>query len=890
MNPFTKAWKHSLLLICSFFFIFSLAHTQSLYPVSLEEKIANSPLIAEGKVIAQSSFWNDRHTMIYTSNTIELYKVFKGNRSIQTTIEVLTQGGTVEGNHVEASDLLTLKKDNIGIFFCFPNQVNLKSPSTKSLLYDVYSSSQGAILYDLRSQTASAPFTSYKNIQADLYKVLISKIGQNFKNLNPAFSVLTAGKPPVTNRVEAITISSFSPASVYAGALLNPAFNVLTINGSGFGTTPGGSCAVLFDDADNGTGGTPYTVAFNDPLIISWNDTQIKVRVPTNAGTGAVQVSDASGNLASAASSLEVVYSILTGTFNFSGTLYTKELNQVNINGSGGATIYYSTNTANSGTNLNIDPAKATFQRALNTWKEVAGYNVIEGGTTTVQAVASDGINTIMYDNTATGNAPLPSGTLAVCYTSSGVCNSSAQALITDFDVVIRKVGVSSGTVAFTIGPCPPNSSDYTQLDLETTLLHELGHSIGLGHINDSYTGSVIGQLNPNKLMNYAQVNSVKRVSPDYSAYAAALYCITPQGNAYGPCFTAGEMVPLTTITESKDNCPLTFPSSSLTTGTSIAFDLVHTTSNRFVDPAYTQVRCDGAGTPVVNNAYYAFKTNNAGGILSLNVNGYTPMPAALASCTSAYGGVLVTGIRMALYQVNSCPTAGAFPTPVACQTFTANGNLTNVNGLLSNTTYLLYLDGIDNTKATFNLTFTGSALPLKLTSFTGKVNERNNELFWTAEEIVNVKSILVQRSADGANFETLGEVPESAILHNNTYTDNNPLSRGNYYRLVTVNLDGSKEYSNTLLLTRHDNFKITAYPVPAKNTVYVDVSGLSQGNYVLTLSNAAGQRLKEVNSYISGVGKVINVNTSGLAAGIYFLHLADQKGIIIYHSPVVIN
>jgi glutaredoxin 2 len=162
--------------------------------------------------------------------------------------------------------------------------------------------------------------------------------------------------------------------------------------------------------------------------------------------------------------------------------------------------------------------------------------------------------------------------------------------------------------------------------------------------------------------------------------------------------------------------------------------------------------------------------------------------------------------------------------------------------------------------------------------------------LFWTAEEIVNVKSILVQRSADGANFETLGEVPESAILHNNTYTDNNPLSRGNYYRLVTVNLDGSKEYSNTLLLTRHDNFKITAYPVPAKNTVYVDVSGLSQGNYVLTLSNAAGQRLKEVNSYISGVGKVINVNTSGLAAGIYFLHLADQKGIIIYHSPVVIN
>ena len=36
-------------------------------------------LIAEGKVIEKKSFWNNEHTMIYTANTIEVYKLFKGN-------------------------------------------------------------------------------------------------------------------------------------------------------------------------------------------------------------------------------------------------------------------------------------------------------------------------------------------------------------------------------------------------------------------------------------------------------------------------------------------------------------------------------------------------------------------------------------------------------------------------------------------------------------------------------------------------------------------------------------------------------------------------------------------------------------------------------------------
>src|SRR4051812_10665073 len=84
-----------------------------LYEISLEEKVANSSMIIEGKVVEQTSFWNPAHTMIFTSNKIEVYKIFKGKQE-GSTIEVLTQGGSVGGDYIEATDLLTFDKGDVG--------------------------------------------------------------------------------------------------------------------------------------------------------------------------------------------------------------------------------------------------------------------------------------------------------------------------------------------------------------------------------------------------------------------------------------------------------------------------------------------------------------------------------------------------------------------------------------------------------------------------------------------------------------------------------------------------------------------------------------------------------------------------------------------------------
>src|SRR5438128_1657083 len=180
-----------LLQRLSFFtaLIFSIGslHAQ-LYKVELDETVKNSSLIAEGKVIDKKSFWNDAHTMIFTANTVEVYKIFKGNIT-EGTIEVMTQGGSVGPDAVDVSELLQLDIGKIGVFFCEPNRINLKSPFTQKVLYDVYGSDQGFLRYDLENDEAYAPYASYKKIESNLYTIVQQKTGQNFRVVNSAFDV-----------------------------------------------------------------------------------------------------------------------------------------------------------------------------------------------------------------------------------------------------------------------------------------------------------------------------------------------------------------------------------------------------------------------------------------------------------------------------------------------------------------------------------------------------------------------------------------------------------------------------------------------------------------------------------------------------------------------------
>ncbi|MBA4166599.1 MAG: T9SS type A sorting domain-containing protein [Chitinophagaceae bacterium] len=714
-----------IILLATMTFTSAMVRSQALFQVSSDQKISASGLIVEGKVKAKRSYWNSKHTMIFTSNEIEVYKVFKGTLQ-KSTIEVITTGGTVDNDAIVASDLLELGINDVGVFYC--QQRSSGARIFKDYAYDVYSSSQGFLKYDLVTKKASAPFVKYDDIEKQLYKELYKKTGRLPEIKNNLFSVERINKSitlaNASNSTLAFSITSFSPAIVTGGTIQDPANNVLTINGSGFGNNPSGSAAVEFAHADQESGNFS-DIAYDSKLIISWTDTRIRIRVPTTAGTGIFRVMNSSGATVNSPASLNVLYTVLSTLVNQSRFV---QFNLVNENGKGGYSIKYSNNTANSGVDINSDAAKGTVQRALNTWKELTGVNFTEAGSTSTQKVApGDGENIIVFDNSANAlgdngeGVPLPDGVLATCYSGLGFCGDTSKLYFkTGFDIILRNDRYSSGSVNFTKGPCSPFTSTTAKVDLETVLLHEMGHALDLGHTIDLPEGSGIsGKANPAGLMNFSINYNLRRISPDYSAMAGAAYTVNPHGNTYGTCLTSNqEMTPLTTTVDSRDGCPKTFPTTATPMLTSVSFDLAHCTSNKLEDPAYNQLLSDGTtGTSITNTAFYPFRTNSDGGNLILEIGNYVTTPAELAACSPA-PTIPVKGVQMSIYEASACPGGQSFPTPLLYTEFSGNGKLPVISGLAGNTDYLIVLDGIENTKATFNIVFNGSALPKPAETF----------------------------------------------------------------------------------------------------------------------------------------------------------------------------
>jgi len=850
--------KGRILLLATFLCPFLAALKAQELRTTLSERVQQSHLIIEGKVIRQESFWDQAHRVIYTAHTIDIYKIFKGNISA-TSIEVITLGGFVGDKGMIVSDAESLNMEQSGIFLLNENSVAARLPKLHASSFEMTGGQDGVISYDMRRATAKDRDASYGAIEADLYNQ-IEQLTQE-----PVHELKALTRPPSNQRMLAAVITSFTPAMVRAGAILDPANNVLTINGTSFGPAAG-SAAVFFDDPNDGTGGNYTVVAYNSKYIVSWSPTQIVVRVPGASGTGLIAVRDNTGAVTLSTSNLNVEFGVLSVEI-ASGVYQPKMMNQ---NGAGGFDLRYSSSTNGGGADMSAAPEKNSFERALDTWNKTTGVNFRMVGTTTNQAVAGDGINTIELDNTNTGTGVLTASVLGRTFTSIGLCPAATNLEIFDIDIVFRRAGVSTGaTINVNNSTCPPAS---TEVDFETVMLHELGHAHTLQHIND---GPAAG--NPAKVMNYQVfLNSLRR-SPDVSAFNGSLYTMQGSSNTYGACTPNTEMIPLATNYPSIDNCPGSFPATSTPPGLT-AIDMRYSTSNRFVDPSTSQILCSGT-SGLYNTVYLPFQTNATGGNLTALISGYTTL-VDYSACSGM-------GTRMTLYQLSSCPGGSSFPTAVDCRTIDLSGTISPAGdfmGLLANTNYLFVFDGIRNTKASFNLTLGGAALPVRMIDFYGKVMGAHAQLTWHTAFEENNKGFEVERSVDGREFTSIGFVPakagNSATTNEYHFEDPALLQAKNFYRLKQLDKDGNYEYSKVVLLESADEngvFRILQNPF--HNQLDVQFDKAVHGRIGWKLMDINGRTVAAGNTDGNGLSRLrIVLTNEALGKGVYLLQINTSE------------
>lgn len=500
-----KMKKNTYLLFLLVFLISYNAVSQcALVKLPLENRINESNLIIEGKVVKKRSFWDDQQHNIFTANEIEVYKSFKGE--IKTTkIEILTRGGTVGLEAQEDHPSLQVNIGNVGIFLLTFNKENVSlnlKPGTS--IYQPTAGPQGFIKYDKDAGGARDQFFSYENIEVDLYQ-RIEKVTREKRKILKEFDTPHIMMYTPSSRQMAFT---FSPTTVTAGTDA-----LLTISDMSGGL--GSQGTVEFSNADDG--GASIDVAVLDLEICSWTTTQIIVQVPDKACTGNFEVIPSAMGAITSSTSLTVTYAQINAESDAvtMGIFDSYETQHIDDNGTGGYTWQQHTDFASSSA---ADP----FLRSLQTWCSNSGIYWDIGANSTIDVIANDGVNIARFDN----GSELPSGVLGSCTSRfsgcfSGTKNCSAGTndlkwYVSELDIVF-----DDGTNWY-YGTGTPG---FTEYDFESVSVHELGHGHQLGHVLPSGTSIMYYALNNGQENRTPSANEIACAADVYNRSTTTTVC-----------------------------------------------------------------------------------------------------------------------------------------------------------------------------------------------------------------------------------------------------------------------------------------------------------------------------------------------------------------------------
>jgi hypothetical protein len=160
-------------------------------------------------------------------------------------------------------------------------------------------------------------------------------------------------------------------------------------------------------------------------------------------------------------------------------------------------------------------------------------------------------------------------------------------------------------------------------------------------------------------------------------------------------------------------------------------------------------------------------------------------------------------------------------------------------------------------------------ALPVGTTNFTAEPQQHAVGLQWTTSIEQNSKFFAIQRSADGSDWSTIGEVTAAGNSDRSlqySFVDHQPLTGSNFYRLQQVDYAGASVYSPI----RNVDFAgadlmLNYYPNPVRDRLTITSAGAIQS---LTLTTLDGHILQSTTGFTSGQ----SLDLSRYPFGIYFL------------------
>jgi hypothetical protein len=254
--------------------------------------------------------------------------------------------------------------------------------------------------------------------------------------------------------------------------------------------------------------------------------------------------------------------------------------------------------------------------------------------------------------------------------------------------------------------------------------------------------------------------------------------------------------------------------------------------------------------------------------------------------------------IEIHIKQKKVCPGWNSGGAILGLQNFDGTIYVPPVNATIHNVnTALTYTWTMANTAYKFITNCAGGGvcgkiLPVGLVNFYGERMDKVNNLYWQTSSEENIKTYSVERSTDGINFTTIGDVIAKNSPSKYYYEDKNSvLGVINYYRIKVYDNNGTESNTNIVALSSGNDEVLTVsqlYPNPTTNSFMIGLDSKQKGKAVINIYDVFGKVVKSANYDVNGGVNQYIISTDNLSIGVYTVEVLNSFNEIITKQKLI--
>lgn len=179
------------------------------------------------------------------------------------------------------------------------------------------------------------------------------------------------------------------------------------------------------------------------------------------------------------------------------------------------------------------------------------------------------------------------------------------------------------------------------------------------------------------------------------------------------------------------------------------------------------------------------------------------------------------------------------------------------------------------------------SVLPVEWLYFKGEKVQKSVRLQWATASEYDTDHFIVEKSSEGTMFSPVGRVKgRNNGLQQESYElyDHSPRPGANYYRLTGVDRSGSTQRAPIVLVSFDEALSAVLQPNPlaAGSVVTLLCQSPVSGTFTSDWTDATGRLCKRTEMTLERGENRLEMSVHDLESGLYFVHLKDEKGMVL--------